>query len=432
MIQFQTLLFLVTIFFAVVSCSNDDEPKMSDIMGETPNILLIVADDLGRDAISGFPEGIVKPTSPNIDSIRNSGLTFNNFWVNPTCSPTRSAIITGRYGYRTGLIEVGDVISPTETLLHQYITDNTNGKYANALIGKWHLSGNNNVNPEDFGIDYFAGIIRGGVNDYYNWNLSESGSSSNNTGYTTEVFTDLSIDWINEQDKPWFLWLAYNSPHTPFHVPPSNMHSQGDLPEYTDSEEPLPYFMAAIEAMDFQIGRLLKNIPTDELENTIIIFIGDNGSPGQVAQAPYAANNAKGTLYQGGINVPLFVTGSGVTRLGEDDNLINGTDLFATISNIAGIDINAYYDSKNFSFLLKSDSITDRVFQYSEKNMGDNQLWTLSDGQYKLINNTNGNDEFYKLSVDPFESNNLLDTNLTPADRTAKLNLENELLVIRN
>ena len=85
-------------------------------------------------------------------------------------------------------------------------------------------------------------------------------------------FTDLAIDRINSQEKPWFLWLAYTAPHTPFHAPPSNMHTQGNLPDYSSGMDAMPYYMAAIEAMDFQIGRLLDNIPANERNNTIIIL----------------------------------------------------------------------------------------------------------------------------------------------------------------
>ncbi|MEZ4920337.1 MAG: sulfatase-like hydrolase/transferase [Saprospiraceae bacterium] len=137
-----------------------------------------------------------------------------------------------------------------EQSIQHYLRENTNEAYATALVGKWHLSGNDaSVNPESFGIDYYAGLIRGAVDDYYQWQLTEDGTGSMQTGYCTEVFTDLSIDWIKAQSKPWFLWLAYNAPHTPFHVPPGNMHSQGNLPPYTNGLDPMPYYMAAIEAM---------------------------------------------------------------------------------------------------------------------------------------------------------------------------------------
>lgn len=102
-------------------------------------------------------------------------------------------------------------------------------------------------------VDYYAGLFSGAVTDYYNWNFNEDGVTTSSTQYTTTKFTDLTIDWVNEKDRPWFLWLAHNAPHTPFHIPPSEMHSQGDLPEYTEGMDGTPYYIAAIEALDYQI-----------------------------------------------------------------------------------------------------------------------------------------------------------------------------------
>lgn len=424
-----TLLVLL-ILITIISCAKDDETVV--VSTGSPNILLIIADDLGKDAISGYSEGSIKPNTPNIDAIRINGLTFNNFWVNPTCTPTRASIITGKYGYRTGVKGVGDILNSSELTLQKYISDNTNNQYASAIIGKWHLSGNNtSANPESFGIDYYAGLIRGAVDDYYQWQLTEDGSTSLQTNYTTEVFTDLAINWVNDQSKPWFVWLAYNAPHTPFHVPPANMHNQGALPEYTSSVDATPYYMAAIEAMDFQIGEFLDNIPDDEKDNTVIIFIGDNGTPNQVAQSPFTSTSVKNTLYQGGINVPMFISGTGVSRSGTDNNLISGTDLFATISELVGISLNEYQDSKSFKELLTSNDQPTRSYQYSELADGTTDSWTISNGPYKLLISSNGNEEMYDLAIDHYEQNNLLTGKLTSNEANVKLELETELSNIR-
>ena len=425
------LLLVLLIFF---SCSKyiEQENSIEITNAESPNILFIIADDLGKDAINNFSEGIIKPNTPNIDAIRNNGISFSNFWSNPTCTPTRASIITGKYGYRTGLKSIGDELSISETTLQEYISTQTNNKYASAIVGKWHLSGNNStINPEIFGIDYYAGLIRGAVADYYQWILSEDGVSSQNTEYITEVFTDLSIDWINQQSKPWFMWLAYNAPHTPFHVPPSNMHSQGNLPPYTNRLDPVPYYIAAIEAMDFQIGRLLENISEDERNNTIIIFIGDNGTPNQVAQSPYSSSTVKNTLYQGGINVPMFISGNSISRSGTDNNLITSTDLFATIAEIAGSLTNEIHDSKSFKSLF-TESTSLREYQYSELFNGVDDEWTISNGTYKLIGNSVGMEEMYNLVNDPYENSNLLNGTLSIIEQNKKSELENELTDIRN
>jgi arylsulfatase B len=411
-----------------------DEPADTPSTETSPNILLIISDDMGKDATDGFPEGNNKPNTPHLNSLKNSGITFNNFWSNPTCSPTRAAILTGKYGYRTGVKWAGDKLSTGETSLHKYISQETNNTYATGLIGKWHLSGPGIMldNPEDMGIDHYAGLLGGAVQDYYDWDLTENNQRTTKTSYITEKITDLSINWINEQDKPWFLWVAYNAPHTPFHTPPAEMHSQGSLPDYTDGTSPLPYYFAAIEAMDYQIGRLLDHIPESEKDNTVIIYLADNGTPNQVAQTPYSNSTVKGSLYQGGINMPLFVSGSDVDRTGmEDDNLITATDLFATIAELAGVTVEEIHDSKSFKNLFSA-SGSHRQFQYSEMDDGTQDLWAISNGLYKIIADANGSQKMYNLATDPYEAVNLLDGNLTSEASEAKASLENELANIRN
>lgn len=430
---FRNTILLTVAFTLIFGCKKDEEVTAPSVMSVSPsNILLIIADDVGKDAIEGFSEGLVKPTTPNIDAIRTSGLRFDNFWSNPTCSPTRASIITGKYGYRTGVKWANDILAESETTIQEYIASNSSSQYATAIVGKWHLSGENPViNPESFGINYYAGILSGAVPSYYNWQLTEGGASSLSNVYATKKLTDLAMAWILDQNQPWFMWLAYNAPHTPFHAPPAGLHNQGPLSDYTEGDDPMPYYMAAIEAMDFQIGRLLDTIPESELQNTTIIFIGDNGTPPQVAQAPYSAGSAKGTLYQGGINVPLFVSGADVSRTGSDDNLITSSDLFATISQIAGVPDAEIHDSQSFKSLLATPG-NHRNFQYAEMDDGSNDSWTISNGDYKLIEYLSGAQEFYNLSADPYEQTNLLDAALSAEAAVAKAGLEAELLIIRD
>lgn len=425
------LIFLFSISI-LIGCSTDNDSNAVTVpTTNNPNILFIIADDLGKDAINGFSEGSIKPNTPNIDAIRISGLSFNKFWTNPTCSPSRASMITGKYGYRTGVKWAGDELNNSENILQNYIKTETNNQYTTAVIGKWHLAGdfNTTFNPEDLGMDYYAGLLSGG-GGYTQWNFTEDGNTSIESTYITEKFTDLSIDWVNVQDKPWFLWLAYTAPHTPFHVPPAEMHSQGNLPEYSTGMDPIPYYMAAIEAMDYQIGRLLDSLTEEEENNTVIIFIGDNGTPNQVAQSPYSASTAKGSLYQGGINVPMFISGKGILHFGSDDNLITSTDLFATISEIAGVNVAQINDSKSFKSLL-SQTNTIRNYQYAEKDDGMNDLWTISNGNYKIIEYGNRDQEMYDLSLDPYEQNNLLNGTLSTTELNIKTELETELLNIR-
>ena len=409
--------------------------EAADPGGENyPNILLIIADDMGKDATNGFSEGQIKPTTPTLDDIQNSGLSFNNFWTYPSCTPTRASMITGKYGVNTGVKWVGDILSPGETTLQSHINNLTNDRYSTAVVGKWHISGTDpTINPEDFGIDYYAGIISGEVDSYYEWQMSEDGTTSLQTEYATTKLTNIAIDWIAEQqDKPWFMWMAYNAPHTPFHVPPASLHSQGNLPSYEDGMEALPYYLAAIEAMDYQIGRLLDSIPEGELENTVIIVMGDNGTPSSVAQFPYRQGSSKGSVYQGGVNVPLFVTGKDVTRSGLLENLATSTDLFSTISEIAGINEPNIHDSLSFKPLF-TDDIHIRDYQYVEKEDGDVDIWAISNGDYKLVVYADGTKKLYHLVTDPYEEYDLVSAGSLSATEQAIIEeLESELNTIRH
>jgi arylsulfatase B len=426
--------FAILLLFFVCACSSDDGgEQIPGTDSDRPNILLIIADDLGKDALEGFSEGDAKPSTPHIDQIRTSGLSFTNFWVNPTCSPTRASIITGKYGYRTGVKFANDALSREEMVLQEWLKEEVSPSYATAIIGKWHLSGEqSDVDPETYGVGHYSGLVRGAVNDYSRWQLFEDGSSSLETGYITEVLADKSIAWLSQQEQPWFLWLAFNAPHTPFHLPPAEMHSQGNLPEYEEGMEAGPYYRAAIEAMDFQIGRVLDALSESERSNTVILFMGDNGSPGQVAQSPYSRIKSKGSLYQGGINVPFFVSGNGVERLGENENaLVNSTDLFTTIGQLAGGSVIELHDSQSFLHLLTSDA-EHRSFQYAEIDDGTNDQWAISNGNYKLILDANGTVEFYHLTSDPYEEENLMLESLSSDALAAKSDLEAELGRIRN
>ena len=420
-----------------MNCSSPTEVT-DDVIDDTdtpilttkPNILLVIADDVSKDATPNYTEGSTKANMPNLESLMSSGITFDNTWAYSVCSPTRASIITGKYGIKTGVLEVGGPITISEATLQKYINDNTNDAYATAIIGKWHLS-NNAADPITMGIDYFAGILNGGIPDYNSWSLVENGVNSTSKEYATTKLTDLAIDWVGSQTKPWFLWMAYNAPHTPFHLAPTNLHSQGNLAtdEASINANPLPYYLSALEAMDTEMGRLLNSLTTEERANTIIIFIGDNGTPNKVAQSPYSRLTVKGSLYQGGINVPMVVSGIGVTRMGvRESALINSTDIYTTIGNIAGVSITEIHNSKSFYQLFTDENGTKREYTYSEKE----DEYTIRNATYKYIKFGNGKEELYKLSIDAYESTDLMSTTLSSEASVAKTALITEADRIRN
>ncbi len=415
-LQLLSIVFITLLFF---SCSNNEaagiENEEDSASANNPNILLIIADDMGLDATPGYNVGSVKPNMPTLQSLMNSGIRFNNLWSYPVCTPTRASILTGKYGFRTNVLKVDDVLSTSEVSIQKHLDNHASG-YNHAVIGKWHLSRSEN-HPTDMGINYYAGSLGGGVQSYWNWNLTEGGQTSSSTEYTTTKFTDLAIDWIDAQTQPWFLWLAYNAPHTPFHLPPNELHYQGSLPsdEASINANPLPYYLAMIEAMDTEMGRLINAMSDTERANTIIIFIGDNGTPNRVAQ-DYGSSHAKGTIYQGGVNVPMIVSGKNVTRLNESENaLINTTDLFATVADIAGTGTSEINDSKSFKALFSDANADKRDYVYTElgRDSG-NPDYTIRNATHKYISFEDGTEALYDLNDNPLEDPNLLDAAQLP------------------
>lgn len=207
--------------------------------------------------------------------------------------------------------------------------------------------------------------------------------------------------------------MAYNAPNTPFHLAPTNLHYQGNLPTDSGSIDanPTPYFMSAIAAMDTEVGRLLHSMTDEEKGNTI--FIGDNGSPNQVAKFPYSSRKAKNSLYQGGVNVLMVISGMGVSRAGERETAMEQTkDIYTTVANIAGFSVSQLNNSTSFYNLLTNSSATKRDYVYTE--ISNNGLgFAIRNNSYKLIVYDNGTEELYELTTDACENSNLIGTTLS-------------------
>ncbi|MEM8857022.1 MAG: sulfatase-like hydrolase/transferase [Chloroflexota bacterium] len=416
-----------------------EEPTATPVeqVDQPHNVILIIADDYGVDMAALYnTDSNDLPPTPNIDALFAEGVLFENAWSNPICSPTRATMLTGRYSFRTG---VGDPVGPggaglslNEITLPQVISAGSDLDYTHANIGKWHLSSRQNGgndHPNLSGYDYYSGLLRGGVETYSNWEKIVNGSTETVTNYATTEIVDDAIAWLdtqNQAEKPWFLWLAFNAPHSPFHLPPVELHSFDDLPE--NGGDPYDYYKAMVEAMDTEIGRLLASIPADVRVNTTIIFIGDNGSPRRMVQSPLTRQQGKGSLYNGGVHVPLIVAGPKVANPGRaSDALVNSVDMFATILDLLEIDQSLRADGedavtlmpyiKNVAHPAERDWIfTERFGLRNNMDYGK----AIRNEQYKLIQFETGTSEFYNLTDDPFEKNNLLQDggNLTGEQQT--------------
>ncbi len=405
------------------------------------NVLLIIADDMGIDASRCYSLGDQQAPMPNIEAMCASGMVFDNAYAAPVCSPTRATIMTGQYGFRTG---VGGAIprggqanglSPDVTSLFDVLATT---EYKANLIGKWHLAGAGATldHPADLGVPDYFGLIRGGTRDYSKWNAVENGKQVAVNEYTTTVFTDRAIDWIRAQKSPWFLWLAYNAPHTPFHVPPAHLHGFDALADDPDAirENPLPYYQAALQALDTEIGRLMASMPQEVRDNTVVMFIGDNGSPNQVTRGFYGQHAAKGTIFEGGTHVPFVVSGPGVAP-GRTRSFFNTTDLFATIAGYAGVEVQAP-DSHDIRPILSGrDGSREYVYveHFSDRPPRRSNVfgWALREGQFKLVQADGSKPMLYDLSTDPLEAMDLLADDTSPEEAAIVANLEARFTRIR-
>jgi arylsulfatase A-like enzyme len=398
-------------------------------LGQRPdvqrNVLLIVVDDLGVDSLSLYGNYPGQPQTPRIDALAQKGVLFQQAYANPQCSPTRATIQTGRHGFRTGIgglvYEDNMALPLSETTLPEMLDLGTGGGYSHAVFGKWHLGNDSvggNSSPLAAGYGHFAGTLFGlfPPNDYFTWLRIENGSTSWSSKYTTTSEVDDAIQWITNAQQPWLVYLPVHAPHRPFHVPPDGLHHI----LFTEDIDPRakidrrPYLAAMIEALDTELGRLLDSIPKRVLDKTTVILVGDNGTAPDVAPPPLDPLKVKDTVYEGGIHVPLIVTGPDVVSPGRQVSaLVHTTDLFATVADLANVDLGALslptLDSVSIRPYLKAASqvpLRETVFSERFAPNGSNPTTfqrAIRNARFKLIVRHIGPDELYDLSLDPLE-----------------------------
>lgn len=404
------------------------------------NVLLIVGDDIGIDQVTSLPSSTL---TPNLYAKANAGVRFTRVWSNPLCSPTRATIQTGRYSFRTG---VGTVVPTAPTLpvseftIAEALTSASSGAIESGAFGKWHLSSTasafGRMHPLTQGYATFQGVIAGAVSDYYSWPKSvDGGASTTCTTYATTENATNAKTWIAAQETAgvdWFCYLAFNAAHQPRHVPPTGTYTTSltGLDLCTDATS---YSSAMIEALDYELGVLFATLPSD----TTIIFVGDNGSDTSCVGAD-GPLHSKGTLYEGGIHVPMFISGAGVSATGNCAALVNTSDLFATVIALFGytasslVPATTTLDSTSLvPYLALPGRASLRTYAYSEL-YRPSDVWGTSTSaivattddcgvggqltygeavrttRFKLIRFVDGSEEFYDLLLDATETDDLL------------------------
>ena len=320
-----------------------------------PNILYIVADDLGWKDV-GFHGSDIK--TPNLDALAAKGVKLDQFYAEPMCTPTRAALMTGRYpmryGLQTAVIPQGHTygLATDEWLLPQALKD---AGYETAIIGKWHLGhADQKFWPRQRGFDYQYGPLIGEI-DYFTHKVDgrvdwyRDNQVVEEKGYSTTLLGDDAVRLIEQHDPatPLFLYLAFNAVHTPYQAP------QEYLDQYKHIQDPSRQaYAASATAMDDQIGRVMAALAEKKmLDNTLIVFQSDNGGTrnpmfaGAITDmtkvvlpadnGPY--RDGKGTLYEGGTRVVALASWPGHIKEGSVVNeMIHTVDLYPTLVRLAG------------------------------------------------------------------------------------------------
>lgn len=291
---------------------------------ERPNVVIVMTDDQGFGDLGADGNPAIR--TPNLDGLARDGARFASFYVSPVCSPTRSSLLTGRYCYRTGVIDTfrgRSLMYPDEVTLAEHLGA---AGYATGIFGKWHLGDNYPMRPGDQGFRRSAVHRGGGIvqpagppgDSYFNPQIIRDGRVEQGKGYCTDIFTDEAIAFIREpREQPFFCYLAYNAPHTPLEVADelwkpclerlrsAKFPDAGRAAEGKEDLETTARVYAMVEQVDRNVGRLLKALDEMKIaDETLVIFLTDNGP--QQPRWNAGLRGLKTTAFEGGIRVPCF------------------------------------------------------------------------------------------------------------------------------
>jgi len=392
-----------------------------------PNIILILADDLGYGDLSSYGAKDLK--TPHIDNLVAKGMRFDNFYANcPVCSPTRASLLTGRYPdlvgipgvIRTHLRNNWGYLAPQAVLLPKLLK---RAGYHTAIVGKWHLGLEPPNIPNVRGFDHFHGYLGDMMDDYYNHRrhginyMRLNQKEIDPKGHATDLFSQWAIDYIKDRSRskqPFFLYLAYNAPHTPIQ-PPKDWFEKVKKREKNISDK-RARLVALIEHMDDGIGKVIASLKDNGLDNnTLIIFTSDNGGQLNVGANNGPLRAGKQDMYEGGIRVPMCAVWPSKIKAGSrGDRVALTMDLCPTICEAAAAAVDYEIDGRSILLTLlgKSQPAEDRFLFWVRREgggYGGRAYYAVRYGDFKLVQNSPFEPlQLYNLKDDPKEQN-LLD-----------------------
>lgn len=416
---------LATLIVAALSlvASSHAEPT-----AKPPNVLIILADDLGRGEYSAF--GTKDIRTPNVDRICREGMTFDNFYANScVCSPTRAALLTGCYPDRVGVPGVireeepnnsWGYLAPGAVLLPKLLAP---AGYHSCIVGKWHLGTTSPNLPNERGFTEFHGFLGDMMDDYWTHLRHGQNFMRNNAetitpeGHATDLFTDWACRYLEERSKaaaPFFLYLAYNAPHDPVQPPPEHLARVQQREPGLDLKR--TKLVALIEHLDAGIGQVLSVLDKTGLaENTLVMFTSDNGG-----LLPNGANNGpwrsgKTHMYEGGLRVPFAARWPGhIAPNTHTARIALSMDLFPTALEAAGVPAPSNIDGLSFLPTLRGEeqAAPARDLYFVRREGGSmyqgKTIEAFIQGDWKLVQDSPfAPIELYNLKDDPQETNDL-------------------------
>lgn len=407
--------------------------RREPIMEQKPNILFIIADDLGWGDLSCHGSEI---RTPNIDRMMTYGVELTQHYVCPLCTPTRASLMTGRYPGRFGIHATSPSNPPVlpdgyETLAMSL----RNAGYDTGLFGKWHLGSAPQFNPSKYGFNYSYGSLAGGV-DPYNHHYKEGEFSrtwhrngellDNEKGHVTDLITEEAVKWIESRTEPWFCYVPFTAVHVPINAPSKWLaqYEHGRYDEDPGRDQSFKRYAAYTSQMDATVGELIDAVKRCcQFENTIIFFGSDNGAigsclidesdkyPGWHWDTPKLGSNLpfrgqKGQMYEGGVRTPAVITWPGTLEHGVCDEVINITDWMPTFTKLVGYkpELDPQFDGIDVGpAIFNGQSVGNRTVYWNLRE----RRFAYRQGRWKLIVEGEPmpeNCELYNIDEDPHET----------------------------
>lgn len=337
--------------FVVMGCAQN--PAECPLEGpfdapDRPNVLVVVIDDVGIDQFAPWNASSETVPAPTMDCLCDAGLRFDTVWASPFCTPARAALLTGQHPRREGIGRFVNVdtaaweLPLARTTVAEALA---NEGYATAFFGKWHLGSKaaptGGRHPNEQGFDHFSGTLgnikrgpgSGRSAGYEAWEHLENGEFSARRGYLTSATVDDALAGIAALPEPWLVVVSFNGAHEPLHRPPRRLLEQ----RVSRRADAGAMYRAMVQSVDAELGRLIDEIAPDSLGRTQIWTMSDNGSIAAGLPSDAMPNRSKGTLYEGGVRIPLVVAGAGVPQRGEvSEALVSILDVFPTLLEQVG------------------------------------------------------------------------------------------------